>query len=359
MRTKFILLLLILLKSILSPVSVNAEDERWDAESGVYSNFVYGYTIRLFDPSHWEKTAGSAQHTAVRFDHTENGYMLTVNIIPMNEYVSSGSTWDVYDNFKGLMQTQIEYLQKQLGSKILSSNCSKVIFCGKKSVKTSLLYEMESDQLPAPMKILQESYSFLYNNATFTVGAKGLYINKNSNKDMNSIFSCFGLIHSNETIEKTLSSGVESAEIKSNSQSDSFKIETKDDVLNLLIICYFVLIGFNINVFLYQRTIRKIGKKYNLSQYTDYLYPTSKNVLYKISQLRWIVLAGMVYVNWVGAIFAFVIGFLMKVVWPSQCDFKNVHKAMKALRDKKDTIPADIYTLLYLALEDAQKEILS
>lgn len=102
-------------------------NERWDKETGVYSNFEYGYTINLPSPLEWKKTTGNALHTSVKFENVVDGTIFFVNVIPMKQ-TAEISTWDIYTDAKAAFDKQKEYIRNNIGIEVISDNFEKVVF---------------------------------------------------------------------------------------------------------------------------------------------------------------------------------------------------------------------------------------
>ena len=181
---------------------LNAQDERWDKGNGVYSNFKYGYTVRLENPTLWIKTSGNALHTDVKFENVEDGTIFFINIQNLGSKTSL-TAWDIYESVVDSRDKFKSYVGKSLGVKVLKDNYKKVVYKGMKSIKTTLDIEIESDEFPVPMPIKQISYTFFVRQYRFTVTAKalGLLMEDDPNY-LNNLFSCFGLIPTKEEGEK-------------------------------------------------------------------------------------------------------------------------------------------------------------
>lgn len=188
--------------------SVAQTDERWDKETGVYSNFEYGYTINLSSPLEWKRTTGNALHTSVKFENVIDGTIFFVNVIPMKQKTEI-TAWDVYEEVKTAFNKQKEYTKKTIGVEFISDSFEKVIFRGIKSLKATSVYKIESDELETPLIVEQVSYSLIRNNSTFTIGVKAIFKSrKDSQSYLRKIFSGFGLVHTRSEIERSLQGGL-------------------------------------------------------------------------------------------------------------------------------------------------------
>lgn len=164
----------------------------------MYSNFKYGYTVNLEHPEQWNKTSGNALHTDVKFENTDNGTVFFVNIQDLGDKITL-TAWDMYDMFVSKSKKQNMYAQYNLGVKIIKDDYDKVMYRGLKSLKITLDTEIESDELPIPMRIKQISYTFFVRQYCFTVTAKALdLLMKEDPNCFKKLFSYFGLIPTRE-----------------------------------------------------------------------------------------------------------------------------------------------------------------
>lgn len=123
-----------------------------------------------------------------------------------------------------------------------------------------------------------------------------------------------------------------------------------------LIIGYSILSILYIKVFLYQRTIRKIGKRFPvLNNVLDYLYPKSYKVMLTVSYFRYLLAIVLLYYNWLYAICCIVVWFAIVVFIPENSDWKNIIKAQGIL--KKSSLNIDIKRMIDEALYSILDEI--
>ena len=103
----------------------------------------------------------------------------------------------------------------------------------------------------------------------------------------------------------------------------------------ILSIIFAVLFLMNIKVFFFQRTIRKIHLKTGVPQRElNAAYPASYITMYRISILRFVVIAALFFVNWKVALIIVVVNFLLPAILPEQDDYKNIQIARKTISDK-------------------------
>lgn len=187
-------------KESIGSVNKIEDSERWDPQSGVYSNFKYGYTINLNNPKDWVKKPGNALHTDSKFENINDGSVYFVNVQEVGE--AEVSAWDTYDYFVKQMNSVIHKMYSDMGIKVVNYKHSKVMFKGIESIKSVLDAEVISDELAAPILVRNVSYSFFSRGVRFTVSAKiADIILKDDPEYFNSLFWGFGLVHTKKDIE--------------------------------------------------------------------------------------------------------------------------------------------------------------
>lgn len=88
----------------------------------------------------------------------------------------------------------------------------------------------------------------------------------------------------------------------------------------------------NVRVFLYQRTVRKISIKLRIGQdELAVLYPKKYIRMYNISKIRWLLLAVLLWFNWVYTLSLLVFNLLVILVVPEQDDIRNMKKMLVQL----------------------------
>ena len=106
----------------------------------------------------------------------------------------------------------------------------------------------------------------------------------------------------------------------------------KTIILIFLVCMFFVFLLMNLKIFFYQRTVRKISIKYNISQnFLIILYPKSYLVIYKISKFRWLFLIVIFIFNWIVGICCLVLIWLLPIILPEQDDYSNLKKFLNVL----------------------------
>lgn len=183
----FIVLFLFLLLAI----SSCSQNEIWDKENSVYSNYTYKFGMRFFDPGQWDKTTANTEHTVVRFDHKSKGVMFTVNIIPVEDKSDNVSIWEVFHVYRDILLRQVGHIHNELGHNVIKYDCFKSEFLGKESITSFIIYDIKADKYKKQMRILMISETFIRDGNTYTVMSKGLFSEKEDFNFVSKAMSCF------------------------------------------------------------------------------------------------------------------------------------------------------------------------
>ena len=127
----------------------------------------------------------------------------------------------------------------------------------------------------------------------------------------------------------------------------------------IAIVIYIALILIELRVFFYQRTLRKLSMKFNLSQQDiSLLYPTRYMTIYRITRLKWITLIVLFIFNWKAAVACLFSYFVLVAILPEQDDYKNLLIANNTIKHVYETSQIDYteYNLLKCAISKAIEE---
>ena len=160
--------------------SYETEDERWDAESCIYSNFKYGIAFNLTRSVSWEKISGTGKHTIVKFLQPETGLTMFANINPIEINLRSDDIWQKYDEFIKLYRANVlPYIAKNNGIKITNFSHRKSEISGKHSIKINFQYTIDDDRYQGNISYSSVEYVFIHNSSIICVSATCLdeYLN--------------------------------------------------------------------------------------------------------------------------------------------------------------------------------------
>lgn len=156
-----------------TPNSYENNEERWDAENCVYSNFKYGVAFTLPKNMAWHKVSGTAKHTVVKFVQPDTQLTLFVNISPFEGATKVSDIWDVYEEYTN---TILEVVKNKVNSisaeQIEDYYFKKAEFCGNHAIKTRYSSIFGDDRHDEKKRIITIDYTFLYNKSTTTVTVK-------------------------------------------------------------------------------------------------------------------------------------------------------------------------------------------
>ena len=156
-----------------TPPSFETEDERWDTENCVYSNFKYGFSLTLPNDIAWHLTSGTSKHTVFRIEQPDTEMVMFVNYHPMTDGHTHTDIWDNYDVFITRVLPEVKKLTTNNSAEtVTNQEYSKCSFCGKHAIKvfwTSTLYD---DRYDEPIEMETIDYVFYHHDALTTVTLK-------------------------------------------------------------------------------------------------------------------------------------------------------------------------------------------
>lgn len=159
--------------NVTTPDSYENEEERWDAENCIYSNFKYGVAFTLPNNMAWHKVSGTAKHTVVKFVQPDTQLTLFVNINPINGSSNITDIWDVYEEYTNtVLQLVKNTVNRNSAEQIKDHNFQKAEFCGRHAIKTCYTSILGDDRHDEKIRLITIDYTFIYNNSTTTVTVK-------------------------------------------------------------------------------------------------------------------------------------------------------------------------------------------
>lgn len=95
---------------------------------------------------------------------------------------------------------------------------------------------------------------------------------------------------------------------------------------------FLIFLFMNVQVFLFQRTLRKLAIRNSIPQSNlSFLYPDGLLKKYKISKLRWVFLVAVFFFNWKVGLCCLFFNFVIYIIIPEQSDYKNLRKMQKQI----------------------------
>ena len=150
--------------------SYETNEERWDAECGVYANFKYGIAFNLPRDVDWEKISGTAKHTIVKFIQPETGLFIVANVIPFSDDIGINDIWYFYDEFVKQSKTKVlPYISNNTSKKVTCFEHEKATISGKHSIKT--IFRYTEDICGEVVSFTSIEYRFIHNDYTIGISA--------------------------------------------------------------------------------------------------------------------------------------------------------------------------------------------
>lgn len=151
--------------------SYEVEEERWDAENGVYANFKYGIAFNLTRGVSWERVSGTAKHTVVKFLQPDSGLTMYANIYPLGADVPSDDIWDIYSEFINIYKEEVfPYGSNNNGIEVENFKHRKADMCGKNAIKIEYNFIIDDERYDGE-QFTSVDYAFLYKGSMVSVGA--------------------------------------------------------------------------------------------------------------------------------------------------------------------------------------------
>lgn len=159
-----------------TPPSYENEEERWDAENGIYANFKHGIAFNLPKDMAWHKVSGTAKHTVVKFVQPETQLTIFVNINPMensNVDTHPEDIWDIYEESVKLLSSIIQQkVNVNSAEKVIDYHYRKAEICGIHAIKTYYKSLFDDDRYEDKSQLTTIDYTFIYNHSITTVTIK-------------------------------------------------------------------------------------------------------------------------------------------------------------------------------------------
>lgn len=156
-----------------SELDKEEENERWDKESGVYSNFEYGFAWQLPREITWIKIGGTERHTVFKATIPSEGIVVLVNV----KQVAVNGAIDIW-NYAEQMKA---YFRAKEGKQAINGeyfqytvNSEKCILCGKHALKLNYISWQEDDRHDEPVVYRSFDYIYVYDGYIYILAVKML-----------------------------------------------------------------------------------------------------------------------------------------------------------------------------------------
>lgn len=148
------------------------QDTKWNPKTNVYSDFKNGFSWS-FPPLDWEISSGTERHTIFKVVESNTKLTVFVNVNPITTSKNPpADIFLIYDklvSMENMLESQVE---KVTGAKIIENSRKKTKFAGKNAIKRRYITKMEDDRYEKPLQVLAITYTFIYNNATWSISIK-------------------------------------------------------------------------------------------------------------------------------------------------------------------------------------------
>lgn len=173
--------------------NAEAQNERWDSKSCMYSNYTYGFYWKLLPDIKWIKVPGIEKHTVFRAT-TAKDIMTCFVSVSSEDGQHKYDPWETFEYLKSKMNQVDEIIYENSGEKITDRTFLKCIFCGRKAIKTTYTAIVNDDRYDEPYVIKAIDYIYTYNNRTYIVSAKmPLELYNNVKNSVSDLFMGYGI----------------------------------------------------------------------------------------------------------------------------------------------------------------------
>ena len=149
------------------------EEERWDAENGVYANFKYGIAFNLTRGVKWIMISGTAKHTVVKFIQPDLKLIMFANIHPIDTDLQIENIWDAYDEYIDVVKTKlIPNILDSSGMELINFKHEKSEICGKQAIKTIYQTKIKDDRYNEDVLYTTVGYIIIHNNSFVFVSVR-------------------------------------------------------------------------------------------------------------------------------------------------------------------------------------------
>ena len=158
---------------LINSKEAKGQNERWDKNNYIYSNYQYGFSWTLPNDVTWEKITGTEKHTIFKVVQPDTNITVFVNAskIETKEPIEA-DIWQYQEYIKNILKATEKITEQNTGLKTISSTFSKCTLCGQHAFKTTNLSSLKDDRYDEDLKIVTLSYLYYYKGYTFTVTIK-------------------------------------------------------------------------------------------------------------------------------------------------------------------------------------------
>ena len=141
--------------------------EKWDSNSGKFSNYSYGIGWNLPSELEWKREPGDEQHTIFRA--TGGPFLVFINAQPVNP---NTDLWEIYPQFIKSLEDIDVLAEKETGKITYERTHEKVTLFGKHAIKTTFKEYFKDDRFDKAFEIYAEEYIIIRNGYTLIVAIK-------------------------------------------------------------------------------------------------------------------------------------------------------------------------------------------
>ena len=160
------------------------QNERWDKDNYIYSNYEYGFSWTLPNEVSWKIITGTEKHTVFKAS----------DVYKRQKYDIS----DIYNYIIEKSDSIDKVVEINTGIKTISHKFKKCLFCGQNAYKSYQHTMLKDDRYDDPIEFISTSYYYIYKGISYAVTIKmhkNVYDYEGANDFINEIFRGYTIVN--------------------------------------------------------------------------------------------------------------------------------------------------------------------
>lgn len=149
------------------------QNERWDKDNYIYSNYKYGFSWTLPNEIAWKRITGTEKHTVFKAFQPDTYVNVFVNVNKIES--KNASKYDISDIYNYIIEKSDsidKVAEINTGIKTISHKFKKCLLCGQNAYKSYHHTMLKDDRYDEPLEFISTSYYYIYNGFSYAVTIK-------------------------------------------------------------------------------------------------------------------------------------------------------------------------------------------
>lgn len=175
------------------------QNERWDKDNCIYSNYEYGFSWTLPNEVPWKIITGTEKHTVFKAFQPDTYINVFVNANKIEG--KNKSKYDISDIYNYIIEKSDsidKVVEINTGIKTISHKFKKCLFCGQNAYKSYQHTMLKDDRYDDPIEFISTSYYYIYKGISYAVTIKmykNVYDYEGANDFINEIFRGYTIVN--------------------------------------------------------------------------------------------------------------------------------------------------------------------